>query len=238
MGRVAGIIAHEINNPLEAILNIFHLLRDHSSLDDEAMEYARMGEKELVRVAHIVKHTLSFYRESKLPIAVSIAEVLDNVVELQSRNMHLQGISLDKRYLQDAMIQGFPGELRQVFMNLIVNAIQAMPDGGRLRISVREHAASETKTNRVSISVCDTGSGIKREDAQQLFEPFFTTKSTKGTGLGLWISKGIVQKYDGAIRFRSVRQSGGCATCFRVLLPGYTPPTEQSEASAFSSVSS
>jgi PAS domain S-box-containing protein len=238
MGRVAGIIAHEINNPLEAILNIFHLLRDHSSLDDEAMEYARMGEKELVRVAHIVKHTLSFYRESKQPIPVSIAEVLDNVVELQSRNIQMQGISLDKRYVQDAMVQGFPGELRQVFMNLIVNAIQAMPDGGRLRISVREHVASETKTNWVSISVCDTGSGIKADDAQQLFEPFFTTKSTKGTGLGLWISKGIVQKYDGSIRFRTIRQSGGCATCFRVLLPGHTSTKKLHEASAWSSVSS
>ena len=238
MGRVAGIIAHEINNPLEAILNIFHLLRDHSSLDDEAMEYARMGEKELIRVAHIVKHTLSFYRESKQPIAVSIAEVLDNVIELQSRNMQLQGISVDKNYLGNATIQGFPGELRQVFMNLIVNAIQAMPDGGRLRIGVRNHIDSENQTNWVSVAVCDTGSGIRPEDAQQLFEPFFTTKSTKGTGLGLWISKGIVQKYDGSIRFRTFRQSNGYATCFRVLLPGFTSTKKQSETSALSSVNS
>lgn len=237
MGRVAGIIAHEINNPLEAILNIFHLLRDHSSLDSEAIEYARMAEHELLRVAHIVKHTLSFYRESQQPVPVPIAEVLDNVLELQARNMQLQGISVEKRYLTDATVQGFPGELRQVFMNLIVNAIQAMPHGGRIRVSVREQTNPETLASALSIYVCDSGSGISRESAKKLFEPFFTTKATKGTGLGLWISKGIVQKYDGSIRFRSVRHRSGCATCFRVLIPGRTSSKRPAPAAAYSSMS-
>lgn len=220
MGRVAGIIAHEINNPLEAILNIFHLLRDHSSLDTEASEYARMAEQELLRVAHIVKHTLSFYRESQQPVPVAISEVLDNVLELQARNLQLQGITLEKRYLTDAAVQGFPGELRQVFMNLIVNAVQAMPQGGRLRISVHECINPETLLPGMSVCVSDTGSGISPAHTKQLFEPFFTTKSTKGTGLGLWISKGIVQKYDGTIQFRSVHGQNACVTCFRVLIPG------------------
>lgn len=238
MGRVAGIIAHEINNPLEAILNIFHLLRDHSSLDPEAMDYARMAEQELLRVAHIVKHTLSFYRESQQPVPVSISEVVDNVLELQARNMQIQGISLEKRYLTDATIQGFPGELRQVFMNLIVNSIQAMPNGGRLRISVREHTDPETLAGGVAVTLSDTGTGISPEHARQLFEPFFTTKSTKGTGLGLWISKGIVQKYDGSIGFRSVRHPDGCATCFRVLIPGNVTPKKVPSLAAYSSMSS
>lgn len=238
MGRVAGIIAHEINNPLEAILNIFHLLRAHSSLDEEAMEYARMAEHELLRVAHIVKHTLSFYRESQQPVPVSIAEVLDNVIELQARNIQMQGITLEKRYHMDATVQGFPGELRQVFMNLIVNAIQAMPNGGQLRVSVREYVNPETLASGVAVCLCDTGSGISPEHARQLFEPFFTTKSTKGTGLGLWISKGIVQKYDGRIQFRSVRRPDACATCFRVLLPGTTSPKKPPIAEAYSAVSS
>jgi two-component system, NtrC family, sensor kinase len=220
MGRVAGIIAHEINNPLEAILNIFHLLRSHSSLDAEAQEYTKMAEKELLRVAHIVKHTLSFYREAQQPVAVSVSEALDNVLELQARNIHLQSIDLEKRYRTDATVQGFPGELRQVFMNLIGNAIQAMPQGGKLRISLREHVDSKTANRGVSVSVCDTGSGIKPEHAKQLFEPFFTTKSTKGTGLGLWISKGIIQKYEGSILFRTVSNSNGSVTCFRVVIPG------------------
>jgi two-component system, NtrC family, sensor kinase len=237
MGRVAGIIAHEINNPLEAILNIFHLLRDHSSLDSEASGYARMAEHELLRVAHIVKHTLSFYRESQQPVAVSIAEVLDNVLELQSRNMQLQGISLARNYLTDATIQGFPGELRQVFMNLIVNAIQAMPNGGRLRVSVRDYVDPDSFASGMSICVSDTGSGVKHEHTKQLFEPFFTTKSTKGTGLGLWISKGIVQKYDGSISFRSFRHSQGSATCFRVLIPGRISLKRPVAAGSYSSIS-
>jgi two-component system, NtrC family, sensor kinase len=237
MGRVAGIIAHEINNPLEAILNIFHLLRDHSSLDAEATEYARMAEHELLRVAHIVKHTLSFYRESQQPVPVSIPEVIDNVIELQARNMQIQGIRVERRYLMDATIQGFPGELRQVFMNLIVNAIQAMPHGGKLRVSVRKHLDSETLANGMSVYICDTGSGISSQNAKQLFEPFFTTKSTKGTGLGLWISKGIVQKYDGFIQFRSVRYTNGCRTCFRVFMPGNVSPKRPIPVAAYSSMS-
>jgi signal transduction histidine kinase len=165
---------------------------------------------------------LSFYRESQQPVPVSISEVLDNVLELQARNIQTQGVTLEKRYLTDATVQGFPGELRQVFMNLIVNAIQAMPNGGRFRVSVREYTNPETQTGGVNVTLCDTGSGVSPEHAKQLFEPFFTTKSTKGTGLGLWISKGIVQKYDGRIEFRSIRRPDTCVTCFRVLLPANT----------------
>jgi PAS domain S-box-containing protein len=237
MGRVAGIIAHEINNPLEAILNIFHLLRNHSSLDNEAMEYTCMAEQELLRVAHIVKHTLSFYRESQQPVAVSLADVLDNIIELQSRNVHLQKITLEKCYVADATVHGFPGELRQVFMNLIVNAIQSMPQGGRLRISVRKHIDLKTLKPCVSVSICDTGSGISPDHAKGLFEPFFTTKAAKGTGLGLWISKGIVQKYEGTISFRSITQPNGHATCFRVVMPGHALLAKQEAASILSAVS-
>lgn len=227
MGRVAGIIAHEINNPLEAILNIFHLLRGHSSLDAQAREYAQMAETELLRVAHIVRHTLNFYREAQKPVAVSVSDALDNVIELQARNIHLQEVALEKRYVADAVIQGFPGELRQVFMNLVGNAVQAMPHGGRLRISVREQIHPKTEQKRLSIFVSDTGFGVKPEHAKQLFEPFFTTKATKGTGLGLWISKGIVQKYEGSIQFRSLT---GSATCFRVVIPGHLVGKRQLEA--------
>jgi len=224
MGRVAGIIAHEINNPLEAIHNIFHLIRHHPSLDSEAMDYARMAEQELARVSHIVRQTLSFYRESQQPVSVSISEVVDNVLELQLRNIQIQNVILEKRYLTDATIQGFPGELRQVFMNLIANAIQAMPDGGKLRITVREHVDPGRLSKGISVSVCDTGSGIKAEHARHLFEPFFTTKAAKGTGLGLWISKGIIQKYDGTIQFRSVTRLAKPVTCFRVTIPVQMSP--------------
>lgn len=222
MGRVAGIIAHEINNPLEAITNAFFLLRDHPSLDEEALYYAKLAGEELDRIAHITRQTLSFYRESQQAVPVAIASILDDVLELQSRPLRHHGISMDRDYRTEGRILGFPAELKQVFLNLIGNAVQAMPQGGRLRIAVYESHEEKTQRRGVRVNVCDTGSGIEPEHAKRLFEPFFTTKSVKGTGLGLWISKGIVQKYEGTIQFRSLRLNGSRATCFSVFLPGST----------------
>lgn len=220
MGRVAGIIAHEINNPLEAITNAFYLLRNHPSLDEEARYYASMAEQELQRASHITRQTLSFYRDSKQPIALSVTDLLDNVVELQQRPILANRITLEKKYACPGLVRGFPGELRQVFLNLISNAIQAMGAGGMLRLRVSEATDWETQRRGIGVSVIDTGNGIRPEDAERLFQPFFTTKSAKGTGLGLWISKGIVQKYEGRIGFRTFYASEGRAcTCFRVFLP-------------------
>jgi two-component system, NtrC family, sensor kinase len=219
MGRVAGIIAHEINNPLAAITNIFYLLRNHPSLDDDARRCAEMAEQELQRVSHITRQTLSFYRESKQPISVLVPELLEDVLGLQERALKTNRISVRKKYLAASLVRGFPVELRQVFLNLISNAIQAMPEGGILSVSVREVTDWTLGRRGVMVSIVDTGKGIRPEDSRHLFQPFFSTKSTKGTGLGLWISKGIVQKYDGRISFRSCRGEGGCATAFRVFLP-------------------
>ncbi len=233
MGRVAGIIAHEINNPLAAITNTLYLVRNHPSLDDTARHFADVAEQELQRVSHITRQTLSFYRESKQPIPVNLPELLDDVLELQERVLHSSHIHLSKRYISVPIVQGFPVELRQVFLNLIGNAVQAMPSGGRLRIFVREMTEWETLRRGTAISILDTGVGIKPEDARRLFQPFFSTKSTKGTGLGLWISKGIVQKYDGSLTCRSFRTAHGCFTCFRVFLPissAYAPAAEISRA--------
>jgi len=219
MGRVAGIIAHEINNPLAAITNIFYLLRNHPSLDAEARRCAEMAEEELQRVSHITRQTLSFYRESKHPIPVPVPELLEDVLGLQDRALRSNCIALRKKFAHAAQVRGFPVELRQVFLNLIGNAIQAMPEGGTLGVHVREGTDWIRQRRGIMISIIDTGKGIQPADARRLFEPFFTTKSTKGTGLGLWISRGIVQKYDGLISCRSYRHAGGCATCFRVFLP-------------------
>jgi PAS domain S-box-containing protein len=219
MGRLAGIIAHEINNPLEAISNAFYLLRDHPSLDEEARYYSRLAEEELARVAHITKQTLSFYRESQQPVAVSLSEVLDNVIELQSRRLQVSGIALEKQIETAGMVQGYPVELKQVFLNLIANAIQAMPQGGRLRIRLCHSSDWHNGRSGVRVSIFDTGVGILPEHARRIFEPFFSTKDAKGTGLGLWISKGIVQKYEGSIRFRSMRDGHGNVTCFSVFIP-------------------
>jgi PAS domain S-box-containing protein len=219
MGRMAGIVAHEINNPLGSITNIFYLLREHPSLDAEARNYARMADEELARVNHITRQTLGFYRESAQAIPVSLSAVLDDVLEFQSRQMQMNNIAVDRRYRSEGVVQGFPGELKQVFLNLISNGIEAMPDGGRLRIHLGESSAVHQKPAGVRVSISDTGGGIKPDDAKRLFEPFFSTKSTKGTGLGLWISRGIIQKHEGTIRFRSVNFRGDNITCFSVFIP-------------------
>jgi signal transduction histidine kinase len=188
-------------------------------LDEEARYYAQLGSEELLRVCHITKQTLGFYRESDVPVDVSMRELLDDVLELQNRRLQLNNIALDKRFFSNGVVRGFPVELRQVFFNLIGNAIQAMAAGGRLRITVAERWNDKIKRTELALSVSDTGSGILPEHTQHLFEPFFTTKSSKGTGLGLWISKGIVQKYDGKIQFRSIPFRDGKLTCFRIILP-------------------
>lgn len=221
MGRVAGIIAHEINNPLAAITNLFYLLRTHSSLDDDARQIAEMAEQQLERVSHITRQTLSFYRESKQPIEIQVTELLEDVMALQESTLKSCGIQVKKNYVSPCVVKGFPAELRQVFLNLIGNAVQAMSDGGMLCVSVREaNDWSREAMRGTVVSIMDTGAGIQPEDVSKIFQPFFSTKSTKGTGLGLWISKGIVQKYDGRISFRSYRRAGSCVTCFRVFLPG------------------
>ncbi len=219
MGRVAGIIAHEINNPLTSIMNIFYLLKSHPSLDNHARCYADMAEQELRRLSHITRQTLSFYRESRDPVQVILRELLDNILELQGRDLRDKRVALQKQYFTDAALNGFPIELRQVFLNVLLNAVQAMPGGGILRVSVRE--AMDWPSNRpgAAVSIVDTGTGIPPKDAKRLFEPFFSTKATKGTGLGLWISKGILQKYEGRISYRSFRHQGRCVTCFRIFIP-------------------
>jgi signal transduction histidine kinase len=180
---------------------------------------------------HITKQTLSFYRESQQPTLLSLSDILDNVVELQARKLQLNRIVLEKDFRIAGQIQGFSVELRQVFLNIISNAIQAMPDGGHLRLKVTESRARNGHSG-IRVDICDTGVGIKPEHAARIFEPFFSTKEVKGTGLGLWISRGIIQKYGGAIRFRTARFNSGCVTCFSVFIPATIIEESQPMATA------
>jgi signal transduction histidine kinase len=192
---------------------------NHPSLDDTARHFADVAEQELQRVSHITRQTLSFYRESKQPIPVNLPELLDDVIDLQERPLSASRIRVSKRYLAASIVHGFPVELRQVFLNLIGNAVQAMPTGGTLGVHLREVTDWSRQRRGTAISILDTGIGIQPDDFKRLFQPFFSTKSTKGTGLGLWISKGIIQKYDGTLTCRTFRGQNGNLTCFRVFLP-------------------
>jgi signal transduction histidine kinase len=223
-GRLAAGIAHEINNPLEAVSNAIYLARSSPS---DAAEYLRIADEELARVAQITKQTLGFYRESASPGIVKISALLDGLLTVFNGKLQAKDISITKQYRDELEIWGLEGELRQVFANQIVNAIYAMPHHGRLTIRVRKskHWSNGQHPGTV-VSLVDTGSGISQEAMPRIFDPFFTTKQDVGNGLGLWITHGIVSRHGGDIRVRSNTRPGASGTIFTTFLPhhnGNTP---------------
>jgi PAS domain S-box-containing protein len=221
MGRVAAGIAHELNNPLETVTNVFYLLRDHPSLDADARELARIANEEMERVRHIARQTLAFCRDTESPVSLSLRLILDDVLEALRRQIQTNRVTVQRNIAADGLVVAFPVELRQIFINLITNALQAMPEGGTLRVSLRhssEWSASGARPG-LRVSITDTGTGILAKHRHQIFEPFFTTKAEKGTGLGLWVSRGFVQKLDGTIRFRCTKWRGRTLTTFAVFIP-------------------
>lgn len=222
-GRLAASIAHEINNPLEAIGNLLYLARRDQS---HSGEYLAMAEREIQRLANIAQQTLGLVRDAASASLLNVSMVLDEVLTLYMRKLNNKKIQVEKQFEKTAEIRGFTGELRQVFSNLIANAIDAMSDHGSLRLRVeRAHEWSNGRRAGVRVTIADTGHGIAPGDAARIFEPFFTTKKDSGTGLGLWLSNNIVQKHGGSIRLRSrVGGPGKCGTVFRVFLPTVAQP--------------
>jgi signal transduction histidine kinase len=192
-GRLAASIAHEINNPLEAVTNLLFLLRSH--IRDSGTEYLNTAESEVERIANITKQTLAFHRENGKAEAVNLLAVIEDVLKLLEVKAAKRKITVVKN-LDQLQVQAIPGELRQLFLNLIDNAISAAPVGGSVRIAI----VDQGKSARVSIT--DNGSGIARENIEKVFQPFFTTKSL-GTGLGLWVAQGIAAKFGGNITVES-----------------------------------
>lgn len=218
-GRLAASIAHEINNPLAALTNLVYLMETESSADT-IHQYARTAQAELSRVAHITRQTLAFYRDSGSPTEVNLAELIDSALFLYGSSIRHKELEVRKEMRFTGSIHGYANELRQVFSNLVGNAIEAMPEGGCLRIRLyqsREWTNSGKPGVRVVIG--DTGEGIKPDHRPRLFEPFFTTKAEKGTGLGLWVSQGIVEKHGGFIRLKSSTKAEHRGTVFSVFLP-------------------
>ncbi len=219
-GRLAASIAHEINNPMSSVTNLLYLLDTHAGLDPKAHQYVTMARQELSRVSHIVKQMLGFYRESPKPVPVNLCEVVDNVLDLFRHKLAAAGVSATTELSCQTEVQAFPGEMRQVFTNLVGNAIEAVGPGGKLH--VRVSASRDWRDGRpgIRVLVADNGPGIRPEHRAHLFEPFFTTKGEKGTGLGLWVTYSIVRKHNGLIRVRSSIRPGRSGTAFTVFIPG------------------
>jgi PAS domain S-box-containing protein len=219
-GRLAASIAHEINNPLEAVVNLLYLARHDSS---HAAEYLAQAEQEVGRVARLAQQTLGFVRDASAPGSMDPAAIMDEVLQLYSGKLVGRQIRVTRRYRSGCEIAGYSGELRQLLANLMVNAVDAMADGGSLQVRVATGRDWSNGREGVRITVADNGSGIPRDELRQIFEPFYTTKKDSGTGLGLWVSRGIVQKHGGSIRVRSRadgRATGrATGTVFFIFLP-------------------
>jgi PAS domain S-box-containing protein len=226
-GRLATSIAHEINNPLEAITNLLFLLHNFCKLDEQAMNYVQMAEHEAQRIAEITQQTLRFYRQSTLPLRANMAELVDSVLNLYQGRLNTQNIQVEREFDRTMDLFCFGGEIRQVFANLVGNAIDAMGIGGRLVVRARRSRNwrnpdwKNPENSGVRFCVADTGSGMDQAVQKRVFEAFFTTKDETGTGLGLWVSEEIVRKHKGMIHLRS-RPIGGeksSGTVFQIYIP-------------------
>ena len=215
-GRLAASIAHEINNPLAAITNILYLI---STAEDLATvrKYNRIAQEELRRVSDIANQTLRFYRSPQAPEQVAVAEVLDSALALFRSKLRTHGIDVSRDYAPGLTLTLSVGELRQVLVNLIANAIDAMPEGGHIHLRATAAHHPVKRQPGIKITVADDGKGIPCEVQPRLFEPFFTTKGTTGTGLGLWLTRDILERAGGYIRCRNHHSPHGAV--FSMWLP-------------------
>jgi len=212
-GKIAASVAHEINNPLEALMNLLYLIQS-GSLGDAERQHLTTAQKELDRIAAITTHTLRFYRQQSSPALVSIPELFESALALFQIPLNASEISVERQWLDDVPpVVCLEGEIRQVLANLISNAIDSMPSGGTL------HLAAAAAVDGLNIETADTGSGIPAELQKKVLEPFFTTKGRNGTGLGLTISAEIIARHGGTLDFHTTTDGRHSGTCFKFFLP-------------------
>jgi signal transduction histidine kinase len=212
-GRLAASIAHEINNPLEAVTNLIYLIRlDPNS--GQAAKYLAEAEQELARVAEIARQTLRFYREPNHPVDTEIGAVLHSVLVLYNSRLADADVAVEvEGAASTATVLASPGELRQVIANMVGNAIDAMRHGGRLRVRI------STTRRRLRLTIADTGSGIPPALLPAIFEPFVTTKGETGTGLGLWVTGEIIRRNGWTVRVHSRCGTPRSGTAFSITMP-------------------
>jgi signal transduction histidine kinase len=217
VGRLSASIAHEINNPLTAVVNLLYLLSQEDSLSESAQSYVRTAQSELRRVSQITTETLKFYKQRRMTERCSVAEIIQGLLSLYKVRLEQARVSLQFREYPAAPILCHAGELRQVFANLLTNALDALaPGGGLVRVKVRSGTVWKRGVPGVRITIADNGQGMDRATRGRIYEALFTTKNAVGTGLGLWISSEIVNKHGGTI---FVRSQSGRGTAFTIALP-------------------
>ncbi len=220
VGRLASSIAHEINNPLEAVTNLLYLAQ-RTAVGQEAKQYLADAEVELRRVSAIANQTLRFYRQSTKQKPITFADLVDETLPLYQGRLINSRVTVERRDRTSRLVTCFDGEIRQVLSNLIANAIDAMNQaGGRLLIRSREGSHWKTGRRGVILTVADTGPGMSPYTRSRIFEPFFTTKGNSGTGLGLWISREIVDRHQGVLKVRSRQSAPSSGTVFTLFVPG------------------
>jgi PAS domain S-box-containing protein len=216
-GRLAATISHEVNNPLEAVVNLLFLLKTQP-MSDQARQYVETAEKEIYRISAITKRTLGFFRDTSAHEELPIADLLNDTLSFYEEKLAARSIRVKKEYASRGVVRASRGEMQQVFANLISNALDAMSQDGVLTLRVNDVAGR--KGRGIQVEIEDTGTGISEADLGRVFEPFFTTKADTGTGLGLWVAKEIVQKHGGSIAVTSQSGSGGGhGTQLSILLP-------------------
>ncbi len=226
VGRLASTIAHEINNPLEAVTNLIYLARG-SNVMSEVQAYLQTAEVELQRVSAITAETLRFHREPRDAGPSSWEKLLPSILTLLNGRLVRHGIRVEQRHRSVQHFRCFEGELRQVLTNLIGNAIDAMPDGGRLLLRSRLGHNWRTNLPGLVLSVADTGKGMDEATLQRIFQPFFSTKGAGGSGLGLWVSQEIVQRHHGTFLVRSRVGDQHHGTVFLLFVPLGVEPERQ-----------
>jgi PAS domain S-box-containing protein len=216
-GRLAASIAHEIHNPLDSVANL-HFLISQETDPQRRSDYLKLAQQELGRTLQISRAMLSLYRESPMPVQVNLEELIGSVLLLLDRKMRDQNIQVEQSFTHPVHVYGFPGELRQVFTNLIANAGEAAGPNGYVRILVRPASPLDGRAGTI-VEIADSGRGIAPHVEKKLFQPFMTTKGERGTGLGLWVSLGIVQKHGGTVRISNSTEGDLRGAVVRVYLP-------------------